>query len=77
LALLAIRAVTVAPGIVDAPTLAGLPAAAPESLGHQVPSTSRPGRPEELAQLPYHIVENNLLTGEVIRLNRALHMAPR
>lgn len=72
-----IRVVTIAPGIFDTPMLAGLPPAARESLGLPVPFTSRPGRPEELAQLPHHIVENTLMTGEVIRLNGALHMAPR
>jgi NAD(P)-dependent dehydrogenase (short-subunit alcohol dehydrogenase family) len=72
-----IRVVAIAPGIFDTPMMAGLPEAARESLGKQVPFPSRLGRPEEYAALVRHIVENEMLNGEVIRLDGAIRMAPR
>jgi NAD(P)-dependent dehydrogenase (short-subunit alcohol dehydrogenase family) len=67
----------VAPGIFDTPLLAGLPEPARLSLGQQVPFPSRLGRPEEFAALVRQIVENEMLNGEVIRLDGALRMAPK
>jgi NAD(P)-dependent dehydrogenase (short-subunit alcohol dehydrogenase family) len=72
-----IRVVAVAPGIFDTPLLAGLPEAARQSLGQQVPFPSRLGRPEEFAALVRHIVENEMLNGAVLRLDGALRMAPK
>lgn len=72
-----IRVVTIAPGIFDTPMLAGLPEKARQSLGEQVPFPSRLGRPDEYAALAMHIIENEMLNGEVIRLDGALRMAPR
>ena len=72
-----IRVVTIAPGIFDTPMLAGLPDPARASLGQQVPFPPRLGRPEEYAALAQHIVENEMLNGEVIRLDGAIRMAPR
>jgi NAD(P)-dependent dehydrogenase (short-subunit alcohol dehydrogenase family) len=72
-----IRVATIAPGIFDTPMLAGLPAAARESLGQQVPFPPRLGRPDEYAALARHIVENEMLNGVVIRLDGAIRMAPR
>lgn len=72
-----IRVVAIAPGIFDTPMLAGLPEAARESLGKQVPFPSRLGRPAEYAMLARHIIENQMLNGEVIRLDGAIRMAPR
>jgi NAD(P)-dependent dehydrogenase (short-subunit alcohol dehydrogenase family) len=77
LATLGIRVMAIAPGIFDTPMMAGLPEAARESLGKQVPFPSRLGRPEEYAALVRHIVENPMLNGEVIRLDGAIRMAPR
>lgn len=77
LAQIGIRVVTIAPGIFDTPLLAGLPEAARVSLGQQVPFPSRLGRPDEYGALAKHIVENEMLNGEVIRLDGALRMAPR
>lgn len=74
---LGIRCVTVAPGIFDTPLLAALPEPARISLGQQVPFPSRLGRPDEYGALVRHIVENEMLNGEVIRLDGALRMAPR
>lgn len=72
-----IRVMTIAPGIFDTPMLAGLPQAARDSLGQQVPHPARLGRPEEYAALVKHIVENPVLNGEVIRLDGAIRMAPK
>ena len=77
LASLGIRVMTIAPGIFDTPLLAGLPEPARLSLGQQVPFPSRLGRPDEFAALVRHIVENEMLNGEVIRLDGALRMAPK
>jgi len=72
-----IRVVSIAPGIFDTPMLAGLPDAARESLGKQTPFPARLGRPNEYAALARHIVENQMLNGEVIRLDGAIRLAPR
>src|SRR5262245_17021360 len=72
-----IRVVTIAPGIFDTPLLAALPETARESLGQQVPFPSRLGRPAEYGALVAHIITNEMLNGEVIRLDGALRMAPR
>ncbi len=72
-----IRVATIAPGIFDTPMLAGLPEKARQSLGRQVPFPSRLGRPEEYAALARHIFENQMLNGEVIRLDGAIRMAPK
>jgi NAD(P)-dependent dehydrogenase (short-subunit alcohol dehydrogenase family) len=72
-----IRVVTIAPGIFDTPLLGGLPEPARLSLGQQVPFPSRLGRPSEYAALAQHIVENEMLNGETIRLDGAIRMAPR
>jgi len=72
-----IRVVTIAPGLFDTPMMAGLPEEARKSLGDQVPFPSRLGRPEEYASLVRHIVDNDLINGEVIRLDGAIRMAPR
>jgi NAD(P)-dependent dehydrogenase (short-subunit alcohol dehydrogenase family) len=72
-----IRVMTIAPGIFDTPMMAGLPEDARESLGDQVPFPSRLGKPEEYADLVKHIVENEMLNGEVIRLDGAIRMAPK
>ena len=77
LASLGIRVMTIAPGIFDTPMLAGLPEPARISLGQQVPFPPRLGRPDEYAALVKHIVLNEMLNGEVIRLDGALRMAPR
>ncbi|POX67989.1 KR domain-containing protein [Microbacterium sp. SGAir0570] len=72
-----IRVCTIAPGIMQTPMMAGLPDAAQRSLGEQVPYPQRLGAPEEFAALAAHIVDNDYLNGETIRLDGAIRMAPR
>jgi NAD(P)-dependent dehydrogenase (short-subunit alcohol dehydrogenase family) len=73
----AVRVCTIAPGLFLTPLLMGLPEAARESLGKQVPFPSRLGHPSEYALLAKAIVENPMMNGEVIRLDGAIRMAPR
>ena len=72
-----IRVMTIAPGLFDTPLLAGLSEPAKQSLGQQVPFPPRLGQPSEYAALAKHIIENNMLNGETIRLDGAIRMAPR
>ncbi|WP_431098948.1 SDR family NAD(P)-dependent oxidoreductase [Polaromonas aquatica] len=72
-----IRVCTVAPGLFATPLMQQLPEAVQASLAASIPFPPRLGKPEEFAQLAAHIVANDHLNGEVIRLDGALRMAPR
>lgn len=72
-----IRVVTVAPGIFATPMMAGMPQEVQDALGEGVPFPSRLGKPEEFAALVRSAIENQMLNGEVIRLDGALRMPPR
>jgi len=72
-----IRIVTIAPGIFDTPLLGALPEEVRKSLGQQVPFPARLGQPPEYAALVRHIIENDMLNGETIRLDGAIRMAPK
>jgi NAD(P)-dependent dehydrogenase (short-subunit alcohol dehydrogenase family) len=77
LAKFGIRVMTIAPGIFDTPMLQGMSEELRASLGSQVPFPPRLGKPEEFAALVRHIIENEILNGEVIRLDGAIRMAPK
>jgi NAD(P)-dependent dehydrogenase (short-subunit alcohol dehydrogenase family) len=77
LARFGIRVVTIAPGIFDTPMLQGMSEEVRASLGAQVPFPPRLGRPEEYAALVGHIIENEVLNGEVIRLDGAIRMGAK
>ena len=72
-----IRVCSIAPGLFLTPLLDGLPPETQDSLGQQVPFPSRLGKASEFADLAYHITQNPMLNGEIIRLDGALRMAPR
>ncbi|MGR9180139.1 3-hydroxyacyl-CoA dehydrogenase (plasmid) [Rhizobium leguminosarum] len=72
-----IRVVSIAPGIFETPMMADMPAEVQAALGKSVPFPPRLGRPAEFAGLVRHILENNMLNGEVIRLDGALRMGAR
>ena len=72
-----IRVVTIAPGIMETPMMAGMTEEVRSSLESQVPFPSRLGRPEEFGNLAAHIVENQYINAEVIRLDGAIRMGPR
>jgi NAD(P)-dependent dehydrogenase (short-subunit alcohol dehydrogenase family) len=77
LAKFGIRVMTIAPGIFETPMLQGMSEELRASLGAQVPFPPRLGKPDEYAALVRHIVENEMLNGEVIRLDGAIRMAPK
>ena len=72
-----IRNMTIAPGIFGTPMMASMPKEVQESLAAAVPFPSRLGTPLDYAKLAVHIVENEMLNGEVIRLDGAIRLAPR
>jgi NAD(P)-dependent dehydrogenase (short-subunit alcohol dehydrogenase family) len=72
-----IRVMTIAPGIFDTPLMSSLSQTVRDSLSTQVPFPPRFGKPSEYAALVKHIVENEMLNGEVIRLDGAIRMAPK
>ncbi|HJP76824.1 MAG TPA: SDR family NAD(P)-dependent oxidoreductase [Pseudonocardiaceae bacterium] len=77
LAKFGIRVMTIAPGIVDTPMLAGVTEEFRATLSAGVPFPRRLARPDEYAQLVVDIAEHDYLNGEVIRMDGALRMAPR
>ncbi len=77
LAKFGIRVVTIAPGIFETPMLQGMSEELRASLGAQVPFPPRLGKPSEYAALVKHIFDNEVLNGEVIRLDGAIRMAPK
>jgi NAD(P)-dependent dehydrogenase (short-subunit alcohol dehydrogenase family) len=72
-----IRNMTIAPGIFGTPMLFGMPQEVQDALAASVPFPSRLGRPEDYAKLVHQIVTNDMLNGEVIRLDGAIRMAPK
>jgi len=72
-----IRVCTIAPGIFKTPMMAGMPQEVQDSLGASVPFPPRLGEPSEYAALALHIIENQMLNGETIRLDGAIRMAPK
>jgi len=72
-----IRVVTVAPGFIATPMLLGMPDEVQESLAKQAPFPQRFGRPDEFSKLVMHIIDNQMINGEVIRLDGAARMQAR
>ncbi len=72
-----IRNMTIAPGIFGTPMMFGMPQEVQDSLAASVPFPSRLGTPQDYAKLALHIFENDMLNGEVIRLDGAIRLAPR
>ena len=77
LAKFGVRVMTIAPGIFDTPMLQGMSEEVRTSLGQQIPFPPRLGRPDEYAALVRHIIENEVLNGEVIRLDGAIRMTAK
>ena len=77
LAVAGVRVCTIAPGTFDTPLLGALPEENRQALASAIPFPSRLGAPDEFAALAVHIVENEMLNGETIRLDGALRMAPK
>lgn len=72
-----IRNMTIAPGIFGTPMLFGMPQEVQDALAAGVPFPSRLGTPHDYAKLVKHIIENDMLNGEVIRLDGAIRLAPK
>ena len=72
-----IRVMTIAPGIFGTPMLFSMPQEVQDALAASVPFPSRLGKPEDYAKLVQQIVTNDMLNGEVIRLDGAIRLAPR
>ncbi len=72
-----IRVVSIAPGVVDTPLLSRVRDDVRAGLEASVPHPPRLARPDEFAHLACAILENGYLTGETIRLDGAIRMAPR
>jgi NAD(P)-dependent dehydrogenase (short-subunit alcohol dehydrogenase family) len=72
-----VRVLTIAPGIFLTPMLGTLPQDIQDSLGRSVPFPPRLGDPNEFAALALHMVENDMLNGEVVRLDGAIRMQPK
>ena len=72
-----VRNMTIAPGIFGTPMVFGMPQEVQDALAAAVPFPSRLGTPNDYAKLVKHILENDMLNGEVIRLDGAIRLAPK
>ncbi len=72
-----IRNMTIAPGIFGTPMLFSMPQEVQDALAAGVPFPSRLGTPADYAKLVHQIITNEMLNGEVIRLDGAIRLAPR
>jgi len=72
-----IRNMTIAPGIFGTPMLFGMPKEVQDALAASVPFPSRLGTPADYAKLVHQIITNEMLNGEVIRLDGAIRLAPK
>lgn len=72
-----IRVNTIAPGLMATPMMFAMPDEVKIILAEQVPFPKRLGKPEEFAKLALHLIENDYLNGEIIRLDGGLRMSER
>ncbi|MEO7057005.1 MAG: 3-hydroxyacyl-CoA dehydrogenase [Caldimonas sp.] len=72
-----IRNMTIAPGIFGTPMLFGMPDEVQQALAASVPFPSRLGTPADYAKLVHQIIVNDMLNGEVIRIDGAIRLTPK
>jgi NAD(P)-dependent dehydrogenase (short-subunit alcohol dehydrogenase family) len=72
-----IRCMTIAPGIFKTPMMESMPQDVQDALAASIPFPSRLGTPADYAKLVNHIITNEMLNGETIRLDGAIRMAPK
>ena len=72
-----IRKMTIAPGIFGTPMLFGMPQEVQNALAAGVPFPSRLGTPADCAKPVQAIVTNEMLSGDVFRLDGAIRLAPK
>lgn len=77
LASIGVRNMTIAPGIFDTPMMQAMSDEVREPLINLVQNPKRFGDPVEFAKMVEHIIDNNYLNGEVIRLDGGLRMNAR
>ena len=77
LASVGIRVNAIAPGVFHTPLVEALPQEAQNSLASNIPNPKRLGKPEEFAKLVWHIIENQYINGETIRIDGSLRMQPK
>jgi NAD(P)-dependent dehydrogenase (short-subunit alcohol dehydrogenase family) len=77
LAPIGVRVLTIAPGTMDTPLLGQLPEEGRQALAANIPFPKRLGLPEDFAALVEHMVENDYLNGETVRLDGAIRMPPK
>ena len=70
-----IRNMTIESGIFGTPMLLGMPKEVQVALAVGVPVPSHLGTPEDCAKLVKHIIENDMLSGEGVGLDRAIELA--
>jgi len=70
-----IRVLAIAPGVFSTPMLHALPPEVQQSLAAATPFPKRVGRPSEYAALAMHMIENEMLNGEVIRLDGGIRLS--
>lgn len=71
-----VRVMTIAPGLIGTPMLLGMPEDVQTSLAASVPFPKRFGFPDEYSKLVEHIITNEILNGDVIRLDGAIRLQP-
>lgn len=69
-----IRVMAVAPGVFDTPMYAALPESIKEQRRRDFVYPERAGEPDEFARLVQHVVENDYLNAECIRIDAGMRM---
>lgn len=77
LAQFGIRVMGIAPGAVATPMIGEISEELQASIEASIPYPKRMAKPEEFADLALHIVGNEMLNGEVIRLDGAARLAAK
>lgn len=72
-----IRVNTIAPGLFDTPALVRLTDRVKAALAASIPFPPRLGHPTEFAKLAAHLLENDMMNGETVRIDGAIRMQPR
>jgi NAD(P)-dependent dehydrogenase (short-subunit alcohol dehydrogenase family) len=72
-----IRVNTIAPGLMATPMMFAMPDEVQIELAKNIPYPNRLGYPAEYAALAIHLIENEYINGETIRLDGGLRMTPR
>ena len=77
LSTLGIRVNTIAPGLIDTPMFAAMPAPVYESLSRTPLFPKRLGRADDIAHIACAIIENDYINGECVRMDAGLRMQPK